>query len=35
MSLLFGIFVVATGLLALDLWTQPKPAPAPPVSLKE
>jgi hypothetical protein len=35
MSLFFGVFVLSGLLLALDLWTAPKPAPTPPGNLKD
>ena len=35
MNILFGIFLFSVLLLVLDLWTQPKPAQAPPANLKD
>jgi hypothetical protein len=35
MNLLFGVFALSGLLLALDLWTAPKPASTPPGNLKD
>ncbi len=35
MNILFGISLLAVLLLALDLWTAPKPASSPPANLKD